>query len=165
VSNHEYDDGNDLLNSAGKGTPWAKWPVKGATVTGRIIDTPSARQSTDIEDRTPKFWPDGTKMMEVSVRIATDERDADIEEDDGTRQVVLPVGTSRFKAVQAAMKTAGVKALEPGGVLTITYTHDGPKAKGSKFAPKEYSATYTAPAQAALAGDGDALGALAGLVK
>lgn len=153
--------GNDLLGKMGR--PWAKWPTKGHTVTGTVIGTPEARQSRNFETGDMDTWPNGDPKMEVVVPIATEERDPEVDNDDGERSLVLPVGTARFKAVQAAMKTAGVRALESGGVITVTYTGDGPKPKGSKLnAPKEFSATYTPPAGVS---ESEALAALGGLIQ
>jgi hypothetical protein len=154
-------DGNDLLGKTAR--PWAKWPAVGAVVTGTVIDAPSARQSRNFESGEPDTWPNGDPKMEVVVPLATSERDPEIEDDDGERSLVLPVGSARFKAVQAAMKRAGVKALAPGGVIAVRYTKDGPKPKGSKLnAPKEFSAEYTPPAGVS---EQDALAALGGLIK
>jgi hypothetical protein len=149
-------DGNDLLMASG-GTPWAKWPAKGTKVTGVVKEVPKARQSRDIDTNTPAVWPDGEAKMEVVILIATDERDPDIEDDDGTRQVVLPKGSGRFIAVQGALKAAKANGILPGGRLEITYVKDGPKRAGSKFAPKEYAATYVPPTE-------DGLDALSGLL-
>lgn len=156
------NDGNDLLGKMGR--PWAKWPAIGAVAKGTVIETPTARQSRDFDSGESLWWDEEQTQpkMEVVIPIATDERDPDVDNDDGERALVLSVGTARFKAVQAAMKAAGVRAVEPGGVIAVTYTGDGPKPKGSKKnPPKEFSATYTPPAGT----EQSALDALGGLIK
>ncbi len=156
-------DGNDLLMSGGR--PWAKWARIGDTVTGTVTSSPTARQSRDFDTGLPDFWDEEKQepKMEVVVTIQTGITDPDIEGDNGERAVILPKGSSRFRAVQTAVRVSSADRLEVGGVLSITYTGDGekPKRRGA-LAPKLYSATYTpgsgTPDEAA------ALNALAGLV-
>lgn len=174
------NDGNDLLGKMAR--PWAKWPKVGDVVSGTVVETPSQRQSRNFETGQPETWEsNGDPKMEVVVILATTQRDPDVQGDDGERALVLPVGSARFRAVQLAMRNAGVRGLQPGGKLAVTYTGDGVKPKGSKLnAPKEFSAHYVPPEldiQAAIdikdaataphskQAEQDALAALGGLIR
>ena len=137
------DEANDFLFSGG--VPSLKYEKIGATHTGRIISA-EVQQQREIDTGKPKFWDDGKPQQQIVVRLQTTLSDPEIEDDDGIRSDY--VRGNKLKAVQAAVRKAKAK-LEPGGMLTITYTGDGePKSRGFN-APKLYSAAYVPPAQAA----------------
>ena len=144
---------NDLL--MGGGTKSASFLEIGASVTGRITTEPKAAQQTDLKDGSLKTFANGDPMMQIIVQLATDQRDPDIEDDDGTRS--LYVKSNMLKAIREAVKQTGAKGLEVGGTLTVTYTGDGERTNKAFNPPKFYSATYRPPtaeaANAVLMGD------------
>ncbi len=151
--------GNDLLMSGG-GTRWAKFPVVGTVVIGRIISEPEARQQTDYDDPSKRlFWDNGDPKMEVVVNVQlphgfTPEDD----EDDGVR--AFHMRGNMANAVRDAVKAAQAPGLEVGGTLAVTYTGDGESKAARKAGPKLYRAQYTRPANAgnaALMGNGAAV--------
>jgi hypothetical protein len=132
---------NDLL--MGGGIASAKFPTIGTKVTGRIIREPEARQQTDIQTGDPLTFANGDPRMQIVVQLATDERDASIDDDSGER--ALYIKGNMLNAVREAVRKAGAKGLEVGGTLTVVYSGDG-EAKTRGFnAPKLYTATYTPP--------------------
>jgi hypothetical protein len=148
------DSGNDLLMNSG-GTPWAKWHSVGDAVIGTVLALPVIRQSRDFDSGEPDFWSNGDPKMEVVVRIATDLRDPEIDDDDGTRAVVLPVGSQRFQAVQKAVKRAGASGIEVGGTLTIVFDSEKKHEKHRMgYNPiKQFTAKYIAPPPSEETGD------------
>jgi hypothetical protein len=146
--------GNDALMSGG-GTPWAKLPTIGSKVRGKVVEEPVVKQRRDFDTNEPMVWPNGDPQEEIVVKLATDERDPSIEDDDGVR--ALHIYNQLKTTVREAVRAAGATGLKPGGDLTVEYTGDGiPKTRGKK-PPKEYSAWYVPPvgkANGALMGGG-----------
>jgi hypothetical protein len=132
----------------GGGVPSAKFPTIGHTVSGRITEKPTVEQQRNYEDDKLKFWDDGKPMMQLVVTLATNERDPENPEDDGARR--LYVKGYMKNAVASAVRAAGARGLEVGGILTVTYSGDGEK-KNTKFnAPKLFTAQYVPAAAAEL---------------
>lgn len=115
----------------------------GRTVTGTIAREPEVRQQTDFDSGKPKFYENGDPMMQLTVVLQTNERDAADPKDDGLRTVYVK---SQMKgAVRDAVRQAGAPGLKVGGTLTVTYVANGvPKRAGGK-PPKQYTATYQPP--------------------
>lgn len=135
-----------LMGSAG---PSAKFPTVGTSVGGPITRIGDPMQQKDMATGQPKFWPDGNPMLQLPVDVATDMRDAEIANDDGTR--TLYVKGQMQAAIRDAVRRSGAKMLEVGGTLTVTYVRDEqPKQRGFNPA-KVYEATYTPPATVAAA--------------
>lgn len=128
----------------GGGVPSAKFPSVGDTVSGRIVRVGDPVQQRDYATGQPKFWDDGSPMMQLPVEVATDQRDPSVPDDDGTRCVWIK-GQLR-NAVRDAVRNAGANGLQVGGTLTVTYARDGQPSKKGFNAPKEYEARYTPPA-------------------
>lgn len=133
---------------SGGGAPSAKFAAFGDTYAGQIVERPTVQQQRDFQSGEPKFWKDGNPMMQLVVTIATQQRDASKPDDDGHRR--LYVKGALKAAVQQALKAAGAKGLEVGGVLSVTYTHDGEQSNPKMSAPKQFKVTYTPAATAAL---------------
>jgi hypothetical protein len=148
-------DANDLLLSGG--VPAAKFETIGTVVKGVIVAA-DVTQQTDISTGQPKNWPDGNPMMQVVVTLQTDQRDANVDDDDGTRR--LFVRGQMQAAVRDALRKAGAK-LEVGGTLAVQYEADEP-AKQRGFNPKKlYRAEYAAPLPGTEAANGLLGGAVA----
>lgn len=132
---------NDLLN--GGGIPSAKFPTVGTVVKGTIVSAKTSQQR-DMDTDELKTWNDGSPMMQIEIVLQTDERDPEVEDDDGQRKLWVKGGM--MTAVKAAIKKANSK-LEAGGTLAVKYSGNGePKKKGYN-PPKQYVAEY-APAPA-----------------
>lgn len=144
---YQAPSADDFLMGGG-GAPTAKFPTPGTTISGRITERPTVEQQRDIKSGDKKFWGDGNPMMQLVVTVQTDERDPQLEEDDGRRR--LFVKGQLKTAIAEAVKAIGGRGLEVGGTLTVKYTHDG-LAKGPGMSPpKQYIATYVAAAANAL---------------
>ncbi|MFD9369620.1 hypothetical protein ACFWA6_18275 [Streptomyces sp. NPDC060020] len=132
----------------GGGAPTAKFPAFGTTVSGRVTERPTVEQQRDIKTGDKKFWSDGNPMMQLVVTVQTDQRDTSIEDDDGRRR--LFVKGQIQKVIADAVRAVGAPGLEVGGILSVTYTHDGTPSGPGMSPPKQYTAQYTAAATAML---------------
>lgn len=144
---HQAPNADDFLMGGG-GAPTAKFPTPGTVVTGRITQKPTVEQQRDIKTGDNKFWSDGNPMMQLVVTVQTELRDPSIDEDDGRRRLFVK-GVMK-NAIADAVRNAGARGLEVGGTLAVTYTHDGVAKQMGMSAPKQYTATYTPAAVAAL---------------
>ncbi|MEU8316643.1 MULTISPECIES: hypothetical protein [Actinomycetes] len=144
---HQVPSADDFLMGGG-GAPTAKFPVPQTTVGGRITEKPTVEQQRDISTGDKKFWADGNPMMQLVVTVQTDERDPQLEEDDGRRR--LFVKGQMKNAIADAVRAAGGRGLEVGGILAVTYSHDGQASQRGFNPPKQYTARYTPAATAAL---------------
>lgn len=136
---------DDFLMSGG-GAPSAKFPVIGTTVSGPITEKPIVQQQRDPKDGSPKVWNDGNPMMQLVVTVQSGQNDPAVADDDGRRRIF--VKGQMKTAIQDAVRTVGARGLEVGGVLSVTYVRDGEKSNPAFSAPKQYTASYTAAAQA-----------------
>lgn len=137
---------NDFLMSGGAKS--AKFEQIGAFASGRITEEPTVQQQKDFTTGEPLFWNDGQPRMQLVVTLATDQQDPADRDDDGTRRIY--VKGQMKNAIQQAVRAAGARGLEVGGVLKVTYVRDGVASNPRFNAPKEYAAEYQAPAQVEL---------------
>lgn len=130
----------------GSGSPSAKFDNIGDAVRGEILAV-ETKQQTDLDGK-PKFWDDGNPMWQVVVTLQTDERDPEIGDDEGKRNVYLK-GSNKYastsKAVADAVRAAGAAKLEVGGTLALQYVGDGERTKSGFNPPKLYQAAYKPP--------------------
>ncbi|GIJ51296.1 hypothetical protein Val02_81820 [Virgisporangium aliadipatigenens] len=136
-------DANDIL--MGSGAPAAKFERIGATVTGTVVREPEARQQTEFRTGVPLFWKDGSPKMQVVVQLATNERDPERPDDDGTRALYIK-GKNLTDTIRSAVRQSGANGIHTGGVLTVQYIADGQAADAKSDPPKLYAATYQPPA-------------------
>lgn len=138
-------DPNDFLFAGGSKS--AKFEDVGDTIKGTVV-TAEVAQQTD-PDGNLKTWNDGSPVMQLIVTLQTDLKDDD--DDDGTRRLYAKggnftaasgKGSSMLVAIREAVKKAGAKSLDAGGVLTVQHSGLGTKAKASFNAPKLYVAKY-----------------------
>ena len=152
--------GNDILGyTKGRSASFDGNPP--ITYEGEVLEEPSTVQQRDYDTDEPKFYDDGKPMWQVAVKLQTEDRDDD--EDEGIRTVWLK--GLQLQAVRAAMREAGVKAILPGGWLSITFygtketePKPGQPKNKKRYPTKLYKATYTPPMSAAakiLAADDD----------
>jgi len=154
-------DANSVLMGGG-GAPTAKFANPGDSIRGRIIAPPTVYQEREYDPNNPgggapKTYPSGDPIMSIYVDLATDLRDPSIADDDGTRRLYIE-GRYLKGDIRDAVRTAGAPGLEPGGVLTVTFTHreDEYDKRSRKFWTAQYvpagnAALMTAAAPAAVA--------------
>ena len=129
----------------GSGVPTAKFDRVNDAVEGEIVNVESAQQ-TDLESGAPLTWKDGRPKMQVIITLQTNDRDSQIEDDDGRRKLY-----AKFKllqAVQAAMREGrhDPRMSMVGGWLRVVHTGtERPRVRGHNGA-KLYSAQYRPPA-------------------
>ncbi|MFF5784221.1 hypothetical protein ACFY8P_04530 [Streptomyces sp. NPDC012693] len=145
---HQQAPNADDFLMGGGGAPTAKFPTPGTTISGRITQKPTVEQQRDIKTGDAKFWGDGNPMWQVVVTVQTELRDPSIDGDDGRRR--LFVKGAMKNVISEAVNNAGARGLEVGGTLAVTYTHDGVAKQVGMSPPKQYTATYTPAAVAAL---------------
>lgn len=143
MATDQMDDVDRML--LGGGSPSAKFPAIGAIVRGTITEKPVVKQQTDMNGGL-KTFDNGDPMMQIIVTVQTDERDPEIEDDDGVRRIF--VKGNMLKATREAVRAAG-KSLEVGGVFAVQYTGDGVASQRGFTAPKLYAVAYQPPASAA----------------
>lgn len=140
----EFLMGGGIPSVSFKGKPY------GTTYKGVVDRAPEVQQQTDFDSGKPLFWDDGRPKWQAKIVIQTDERDPKISDDDGLRAIYAKAEVQ--KAIAAAVRAAGAKRVEPGGVLSLTFTGEG-EAKGKLNPPKLYAATYEPPNPLAMAAD------------
>jgi hypothetical protein len=123
------------------GVPSAKFAKFGDAITGNVV-TAEKQQDRDYQTGLPKTWDDGQPKYVLVVTVATDVRDPKIDNDDGTRRIWAR--GAMLGAIRSALRTSRAR-LEPGGKLTVTYTHDNEPADRKMSPAKQYTAEYHGP--------------------
>lgn len=119
------------------------FPTVGDSVTGTIVTVHPPEQSTDPATQQPAFDRNGKPKMQVRIDLETDLREADDPDDDGSRTLYVR-GWMRG-SIADALRDVGETEPKPGGVLTVTFTHqDAPTSPGLSGI-KKFSATYKPP--------------------
>lgn len=130
----------------GGGTPSAKFDVIGRTWRGTIIWISEPYPVTDMKTKAPKFFPSGDPIKGFKFDIQTDQRDADIPDDDGKRRIYVE-SQRMMSALRIALKNAGAPGLRVGGKVAIQYASE--EATGGANKAKVYAAAYEPPVAAA----------------
>lgn len=122
------DSVNDFL--FGSGARAFSFEKLGDSVDGTVISA-DVQQQTDIDSNEPKFFSDGKPMNQLVIRLQTDIRDPEIDDDDGIRTVYAKggrynvaegEGLAMRDAIAKAVRDGGGKALEEGDRLVIAHT-------------------------------------------
>ena len=100
---------------------------------------PEQQKDFDTQQPLPGKW-------QIRIELQTDQRDPDIDNDDGTR--VLYVKGWMQGAVSEALRKAGAKEPEVGGKLAVTWSSTAPPSRPGLQGAHQYTATYTAPSKA-----------------
>lgn len=135
------DEVNDFL--MGGGAPAAKFETIGTVRRGTILEA-TVTQQTDYDTGVLLFWKDDTPRNQVVITIQTDDRDPEIEDDDGKRR--LFVKGFLQEAVRDAVRKSGAKRMDVGGTLAVQYVDDGIPKNVKHKKPKLYAAEYRPPA-------------------
>lgn len=130
----------DLDKAASSRGKWYSFAEIGDVFKGQFLNA-DERQATDYVTGAPKTWDDGQPMIEFVLEFQTDLRDDD--SDDGKRTIYAGKSSRLFKAMQEAVKAAGLKwADQP--TLTVKRVDDGEPVtlKNGKRgnAPKQFKA-------------------------
>lgn len=139
---------SDAIAASG-GTTSAKFEDVGDVHEGKIISV-DIRQRTKFGTTELAWWDkEETRPQEqVLVTIQTDERDDEIEDDDGSRTVYIKKWGSQWQAFKNAAKNGTPKGEDPdvkvGGHFKAEFTGYGKAEKGMQK-PKLFEYTYTAP--------------------
>jgi hypothetical protein len=122
--------------------PGVKLTKIGESVTGVIAGKWIERQQTDYVSNLPKFFPDGSPMIQFVVPLyVADEFGPD---DNGLRTLYIKGGMT--KPARAAVAATGATEPAEGGTFVVTYTgNDAPKNPGMP-GQKCYQVRYTKPA-------------------
>ena len=99
-------------------------------------------QQTDFKTKEPAFYKDGNPVMQAVILIQTEER---IDDDDDGQRTIYVNKTRMKRALQKALKDAGVGDFAIGGVVTIWMTGTEPAKQGGSDA-KLFAASYIPPA-------------------
>lgn len=129
-----------LASGAGK---TAKFEQIGDSVEGTVVSA-ELKPSTEPGGK-PRLFPDGNPQFDFVFMIQTDQRDPDIQNDDGIRSVWMRSFGDDKKAILDAVTAAGDDDVNQGGWLKITLTGTVP-AKTPGYAPRKIrSAEYRKP--------------------
>lgn len=126
----------------GGGTKSFPFDNIGDTITGVVMSPPEKLQQTDFEGN-PRVWANGQPKWMYRITLQTDLRDPADPYDDGVRNIYVKWLSQT--AVQAAVRAAGGRTIEPGGILTLTFSGVGQKKPGVPQPPKLWTAQYVAP--------------------
>lgn len=132
--------------------PSAKFNNIGDTIEGEILSISEPMQAREYQTGEPSFWKTGRPKMQVAIKLATTQRDPEVEGDDGTRNlwVLDDFGLNDYSmldAVRRAVEAAGASDLEVGGRLAIQFYGTDPASKNPQNPRKLYTGRYTpAPA-------------------
>ncbi len=133
-------DANGLI--MGSSIPSATFNEIG-TVHEGVITALDVMQAREFGTTKLAFWSDGQPKMQAVVTIRTQERDQEIENDNGVRRLYVSSKGMR-EAIAAAVKKAGATGLAVGGTLGVKYTRNG-EGKNPQNPPKVYGAKYESP--------------------
>lgn len=140
-----FDDDQDQTTPApasdffASGSPSCRFNYIGDTHIGKIV-TFDETQQKDIATGALKFWPDGNPRQMLVITLATNERDAEIDDDDGQRRLYVNKPSGMFAAIKVAI---GKNKFAAGGTLAIKYVQNGQPKQAGFSPPKEYTAKYT----------------------
>lgn len=138
-----------FFSGGGKSFSWKDKPI-GTTIAGTILAVHPPQQQTDPATSKPAFWPSGDPKMAVRIDIATNERDPQDPEDDGSR--ALYVQGKMPGAIGDALRKAGRKGPpEVGGQLAVTLIERTPNDNPALNPINKFAAQYTSPAAQATA--------------
>lgn len=124
------------LMSGGVPSAFSRDNPVGTSISGTVRSI-EAVQQRDMDTNEPKFYDDGSPMMQIVIHVATDLRDQDIPGDDGVRAIY--VKGKNISALRTASRVAGRDYPHVGDGLTATYSGNGEAKKRGWNAPKLYT--------------------------
>lgn len=142
-----FSDANQLLS--GPRQPIAKFDSIGDIVTGTLLDAEVAPITSPTgEIQTDK---NGNPKQQIIYTLQTDERDPEIEDDDGKRRIFAKWAIQR--AISTCLAESGLAkvGLQEGGTLSIKFSGTQKASQRGYSDIKLYEASYTAPPPRTLA--------------
>lgn len=133
-------DPNSLL--MGSGGRSAKFENVNDKVSGSIMRV-ETRQRTEMGTGSPMTWPDGNPKMQLVIQLLTEL--SEDEDDDGMRNLYVPVPSAMQRAIADAVRATGQHGIAEGGRLVVQFTSTkAPEVRG--YSPQKlYRARYEAP--------------------
>ena len=122
-----------LGNYLSTGGAFLKWETPGTSYTG-VIEAVELRQARKFESTDLAFWDDGSPQMQCLLTLATDYRDVERDDDDGTRMLSINLWSGQKKSLVAACKAAGVAEPQVGQKFTVTHV----SGIGNAKSPREF---------------------------
>lgn len=139
--NMGFADANSLLS--GPRQPIAKFDRVGDSVTGTLVDAEVAPVTSPTGET--QVDKNGNPRQQIIYTLQTDERDPEIDDDNGQRRVFAKWAIQ--KAISTCLTDAGLSkvGLQEGGKLTITHTGTQKATQRGYSDIKLYEASYVAP--------------------
>lgn len=139
---------NDQDDFMGGGFKTFPFDAVGDRVSGVVIELPVKEQQRDMQTNELAFWDDGQPKWMYRIQIQTELRDENDQFDDGIRTLYL--SWKRHDAVRSAIRAAGCRNIEIGGMLALQFLEFGAVTKKGFSPPKiGWKAWYKPPVQAA----------------
>lgn len=135
---------SDALDFLLGGAPTANFLTVGTVHKGRIRSYEKTQQR-DMDSGQPKVWDNGEPMWQIVFTIETDERDPEIDGDDGVRRLFAKA--QMLGAIRGAIRKSGHRGDVVGGILGVKYQKDDPPTKKGFAGPKVYQAVFEPPTQ------------------
>lgn len=135
------DDALDFLMQ--KSVPTANFLTVGVVRKGRIRAYEKTQQ-TDIKGNR-LTWDDGNPRWQLVFTIETNDRDPEIDNDDGVRKIYAK--GQMLEAIREAVKASGHRGALVGGYLAVKYDSDGQPSQPGFNPPKQYLVQFKAPEQ------------------
>lgn len=142
-----FSDANMLLS--GPRQPIAKFDRIGDSVTGTLLDAEVAPVTSPTGET--QMDKNGNPKQQIIYTLQTDERDPEIEDDDGKRRVFAKWAIQR--AISTCLAESGLAkvGLQEGGTLTIKFSGTQKASQRGYSDIKLYEASYVAPPARTLA--------------
>lgn len=142
-----FSDANQLLS--GPRQPIAKFDRIGDVVTGTLLDAEVAPVTSPTGET--QVDKNGNPKQQIIYTLQTDERDPEIEDDDGKRRVFAKWAIQR--AISTCLAESGLSkvGLQEGGTLSIKFSGTQKASQRGYSDIKLYEASYTAPPPRTLA--------------
>jgi hypothetical protein len=142
-----FSDANMLLS--GPRQPIAKFDRIGDVVTGTLLDAEVAPVTSPTGET--QVDKNGNPKQQIIYTLQTDERDPEIEDDDGKRRVFAKWAIQR--AISTCLAESGLAkvGLQEGGTLSIKFSGTQKASQRGYSDIKLYEASYTAPPPRTLA--------------
>jgi hypothetical protein len=142
MSNQSEVDLLEKYFTEGGGGKSANFLVKGVLLKGVLMEPPTEKVQTDL-DGNEKTFADGKKRTQLVLKLQTEERDPEDENDTGVRW--LYTKHQMILAIRESLKEQGLKTLAVGGTLEIAWTGDQKAAKAGYHPTKLFQARWTPP--------------------
>lgn len=126
----------------GSGAPSATFREVGTEHKG-VVTALETMQVRNFKTKLPETWDDGNPKMQAVLTLQTDERDPQIENDNGVRKLYVSSKGMR-EAIAAAVRKAGSSQVLVGGKIAVRFTREGESESGLN-PPKVYAAKYEPP--------------------